>query len=232
MNRLRNISRVFAGGVRRPWYSTAWIPTSLAVSDASQREEERRALGLSPQARVILFVGRFVEKKGLHALEHVARRRPDLLFAFAGYGPIDPTRWNLPNVQVFAGLTGARLAALYRASDALVLPSAGEGFPLVVQEALACGLPIICGSDSVCADASAAPFLQGIPVDLRQPAATAVLIEVELTTLLAGGSTAPDQRARAEFAKARYSWARSGARYADILARLCARTRPLKGAKV
>jgi glycosyltransferase involved in cell wall biosynthesis len=202
------------------------------VGDTAQREEERRGLGLPPRGQVVLFVGRFVEKKGLNALEHLARQRPDLLFAFAGHGPMDPTRWSLPNIQVFTGLTGTRLASLYRSSDVLVLPSAGEGFPLVVQEALACGLPIICGGDSVSADASAAPFLQGIPVDLRNPEATAVLLEVELTTLLARGSTASDQRARAEFAKARYSWSRSGARYADILTRLCATSRPLKEAEV
>ena len=32
---------------------------------------------------------------------------------------------------------------IYKASDAFILPSYGEGFPLSIQEAMATGLPII-----------------------------------------------------------------------------------------
>lgn len=193
------------------------------ASDLAQMLAERRALSLPEQGQVVLFVGRFVEKKGLHALELVARQRPDLLFALAGHGPIDPTRWDLPNVRVFTGLSGLRLASLYRSSDVLALPSAGEGFPLVVQEALACGLPIICGSDSACADAGAVAFLHGMVVDLRDPEATAARLDAQLTTVLLRGWNEPERRARSEFAKARYSWSRSGERYAQIVTRLCAK---------
>lgn len=191
------------------------------VVDALQLGSERRGLGLPMQPQVVLFVGRFVEKKGLQSLEYVARERSDLLFAFAGHGPIDPTSWRLPNVRVFSGLSGTRLASLYRSSDVLVLPSAGEGFPLVIQEALACGLPIICGNDSAYADDRAAPFLNGIRVDLRDPKATALLLNEQLIVVLARGLTQSDRRKRAEFVEARYSWLRSGQRYAEILRRLC-----------
>ena len=56
-------------------------------------------------------------------------------------------------MRVFSDLAGPGLAELYRASDVFVLPSQGEGFPLVVQEALACGLPVVCGDESTGADA-------------------------------------------------------------------------------
>lgn len=90
-----------------------------------------------------LFVGRFTEKKGLPVIKEIAEDFPDCDFIFAGWGAIDPNDWRLDNVQVLDGLTGEKIAELYNAADALILPSYGEGFPLVVQEALACGLDII-----------------------------------------------------------------------------------------
>jgi glycosyltransferase involved in cell wall biosynthesis len=91
-----------------------------------------------------------------------------------------------------------------------------------VQEALACGLAVICGSDTARADERAAPFLKAIQVDLRNPQATAGRLLAALTPLLAHASTQAERRERAEFARSRYSWGASGASYAEILRRLCA----------
>jgi glycosyltransferase involved in cell wall biosynthesis len=69
------------------------------------------------------------------AVRRMARQRPDIQWAFAGWGHLDPQVWGLPNVVVFRDLSGADLVPLYQASDVFVLPSKGEGFPLVIQEA-------------------------------------------------------------------------------------------------
>jgi glycosyltransferase involved in cell wall biosynthesis len=143
--------------------------------------------------------------------------RSDIFFVFAGQGTLDPTRWELPNVRVYTSLSGASLASLYRASDLLLLPSAGEGFPLVVQEALACGLAIICGTDTAQADARATPFLRGIRVDLDNPDDTAHLFSEEITRFLARPMAEAERRERFEFARKNYSWATSSAEYAAIL---------------
>jgi glycosyltransferase involved in cell wall biosynthesis len=153
-------------------------------------------------------------------LEYVARRCPDVQFVCAGHGPIDPRRWNLPNVRVFSDLFGPRLAALYRASDVLILPSVGEGFPLVVQEALACGLAVICGRDTATADEHAAPLLRGIEVSPHDPQATAARITTELERLPGHNWENGERTRRIEFARGSYSWPASAARYAAILREL------------
>ena len=195
---------------------------SPAFGDAAV-ESARTNLGLPVDAPIALFVGRFVEKKGLRVLEILARMRPDVLFTFAGDGPLDPRRWALPNVRVYRGLSGSTLAPLYRASDVLLLPSAGEGFPLVVQEALASGLMVVCGADTARADPGATRLLNSIEVDLAKPDETAGRLSEALTHVLAQPLSESEQRVRLEFARESYSWAMSAAKYAAILRELRAR---------
>jgi glycosyltransferase involved in cell wall biosynthesis len=191
--------------------------------DAESVERARADLGLPPGTPVAVFVGRFVEKKGLPALKHLARAHADVTFAFAGQGPLDPAQWGLSNVRTYQSLSGRSLAMLYQASDLLILPSVGEGFPLVLQEALACGLAVLCGADTAEADPRAAPFLKGVRVDLTQPEATARLFSDAMTRLLQRPETAAERRQRFEFARASYSWRASSEAYARLLRRLQAR---------
>jgi glycosyltransferase involved in cell wall biosynthesis len=167
-----------------------------------EKAEARRAAGLEEVGPIILFVGRFVEKKGLEVIRAVAAARPEIRFALAGGGPISPENWSLANVRVLSGFVGERLAALYRAADALLLPSVGEGYPLVIQEALASGLPVLCGAESAAADPAATPYLRGLEVDLTDPAATAARFANALDDVLESSGNP----GAADFARDRYSW--------------------------
>lgn len=151
----------------------------------------------------ILFVGRLVTKKGLAVIEALARARPDLSFMLAGSGPIDPDRWALANVRVVRGRSGATLAALYRDADLLLLPSVGEGYPLVVQEAMACGVQVLCGRDAALADPAAAAWLIGVGIDLADPVGTAARIAAAID-----GPRLPAaaRAAMAAYAGQTYSW--------------------------
>jgi glycosyltransferase involved in cell wall biosynthesis len=181
-----------------------------------EKAAARTAHDLPADRPLALFVGRFVEKKGLNVLRALAAARPEMSFVLAGGGPIDPEGWGLPNVIVKRGVAGERLAMLYRAADAFVLPSVGEGYPLVVQEALATGLPILCGAESAAADPDATALLVGLPVDLTDPDGTAARFAAALTEALA----APADPRRVALAREKYSWTGTARRYDRMLAEL------------
>lgn len=180
------------------------VDHQLFRADATHdREAIRRELAVPASKPLILFVGRLVEKKGLRIIEAIARARPQWYFALAGAGPIRPQDWALDNVQLLGMLAPRRLAELYRSADLLLLPSHGEGYPLVIQEALACGLPVICGEDSAAADPNARAFLSGIKIDPRDTKGSAARSLAAIELLLA---TPPDRAAMAAYAKATYDW--------------------------
>ena len=164
---------------------------------------ERERLGLPATGTVAAFVGRFVTKKGLAVLRALAGARPELTIVMAGSGPIDPAQWQLPNVRLVGPLDAAGVAALFRSSDMLLLPSVGEGYPLVIQEALACGLPVVCGAESAAADPGASRWLRGVAIDLGDPDGTANRIGRAIDR------PRPDPKDRAEmaaYARHTYRW--------------------------
>ena len=102
----------------------------------------RQSAGASKSSsgrRQIVFAGRFVEKKGLHLVRQAAERFQQADFLICGDGPIDPRSWQLPNVHVMIA-NRDQLRVIFERSDLLLLPSRGEGFPLVIQESMRCGL--------------------------------------------------------------------------------------------
>ncbi|MEO6341078.1 MAG: glycosyltransferase family 4 protein [Caulobacteraceae bacterium] len=225
---ISEITRRFFSGIafeRPPLAIFNGVDTEVFRPAASADESRavRAHLGLSSDRPVVLFVGRFVEKKGLNLIRLMAASRPDLQFALAGWGPIAPESWALPNVTVFDKLQGASLAELYRASDILVLPSTGEGFPLVVQEAMACGLPVVCGAETAEADPAAAPFLSGIPIDPAAPDATAAAFLDAMAKSLMSGHDDDARARRTAFATLNYAWSAAADRYAALLRGLVAR---------
>jgi len=133
-------------------FITNGVDTALfSYGDAAARGAARERLGLPLDRRIVLYVGRFLFMKGLPVIEALARRDPQALFVLIGAGPLDPRRWNLPNVVVQPFQPQEGLRDYYWAGDVLILPSTGEGFPLVVMEAMVCGTPVIVSAETYAA---------------------------------------------------------------------------------
>lgn len=110
-------------------------------------------------ARHFLVIARFVEKKNLmmalaaYDLYRQAADAPRALIMI-GSGPMEETlraeaaRRNLPGVQFTGFLQEKAIAEFLAQGLALILPSTEEQWGLVVNEAVAMGLPVLC-SDNV-----------------------------------------------------------------------------------
>ncbi len=120
-------------------------------SPCSKEEKvlKRKNLGLEEKKVVFLFAGRFIEKKGLDKIKELASVFSNISWVLVGEGNINPKLWKLNNVVVFSKVNRETITDFYKASDLLVLPSKGEGLPVVIQEALSCGLPAITNKEII-----------------------------------------------------------------------------------
>ncbi|MER3414909.1 MAG: hypothetical protein C4297_01675 [Gemmataceae bacterium] len=106
--------------------------------DPGERASARRRLGWQEDAIYVLFVGRLIADKGVRLV--CDARRADWKLVFCGPGDARILPRGEASVHYYPPRPRPQLVELYHAADVLVLPSAREGFPLVVREALACGL--------------------------------------------------------------------------------------------
>jgi glycosyltransferase involved in cell wall biosynthesis len=117
---------------------------------AARRAELRAALGAGAGDVVVLSVARLAPEKGHDVLVHAVAEAgdPRLLLVLAGGGPERERLQDLAGVRgvriVFAGdLEWERIVETYVAADVFALLSEREPWAVVVNEAAACGLPLV-----------------------------------------------------------------------------------------
>jgi glycosyltransferase involved in cell wall biosynthesis len=137
-----------------------------AASSGIRRAEGRRR---------VLFVGKLIGRKHPADLLHAVRQLGDetVQIAFAGSGELEAElRKIAASSSIHADFMGfvnqSELPAVYASADLLVLPSDGqETWGLVVNEAMACGIPAVvsnvvgCGPDLIEAGRTGATFAFG-----------------------------------------------------------------------
>jgi len=151
-----------------------------------------------------LFVGRLSAEKGLKVLlgawRVLARRIP---LYVVGDGPMgdelhaEIKQLNLPDVTLVGGIASGEVPKWMHDARFLVCPSLSfEGFPMVIAEAYACGLPVIASrlgslEEIVRDEQTGLHFSPGDPVDLAHKVEWAWTHEADISRI--------SRTARAEF---------------------------------
>ena len=120
------------------------------------RQNLREQLGLNASV-LVLYVGQLIERKGVDILIRamsIVQQKRDVGLVVVGDGRERSSLTHLSRglkEVVFTGNIKYRdLPDYYALADMLVLPSREEVWGLVVNEAMACGTPILCSSNAGC----------------------------------------------------------------------------------
>ena len=93
----------------------------------------------------IVFVGRLIKRKGVYEFIALAKLYHNIQFKIIGEGSEQQSLQNMAplNVSFFGKLNHNEMDAIFSSSDLLFLPSKSEGFPKVILEAAAAGIPSV-----------------------------------------------------------------------------------------
>lgn len=97
---------------------------------------------LKQRKNVILFVGRFIEIKGIQEILNVAKKLHQYEFWFAGQGELEKEIKG-KNIKNLGFKTTEELVKLYNQATISICPSYRESFGLVGLEAMSCGRAVI-----------------------------------------------------------------------------------------
>ncbi len=130
-----------------------WIDLERFKNTLS-REDSRSNLSIPQESKVVLFVHHLSPRKGSRMILPVAKKVidsfPDTIFIVAGSGPDENflrdevVRLGLNrNIRLVGAVANRELPGYFIASDVFFMPSEEEGFPRVLLESMAIGIPFV-----------------------------------------------------------------------------------------
>jgi glycosyltransferase involved in cell wall biosynthesis len=139
-----------------------------AADMRTRRDAIREERGVSQENVVFLYVGRLEAFKRVEilidAFKCLRARMPQIILWIVGYGPkeaeLKARSAAEPGIRFWGAVRMERIAEFYAAADAFVLPS-GDIWGLVINEAMACGLPIVAADTVGCTDDLIMPGANG-----------------------------------------------------------------------
>lgn len=173
--------------------------TDIEHFGGADRQAARQALGIAPDEKLILYVGRFDPRKGIETLVRAVHRSclrdSGKLKLFIGGGSRPGhsdgrerdriegivAELGLSQLTYFPGrLSREQLPTYYTAADVSVVPSHYEPFGLVTIEAMAAGTPVV-GSDVGGLQFTVVSEETGLLVPPKEDAAFAIALDRILT---------------------------------------------------
>ena len=119
-----------------------------AVPSEEQKMQLRRELGMEEE-KIVLYAGRFLPEKGMDALLEAAPALDQTagVYFVGGEPKQEHLRFcqekSLTKVHFVGFQKKDALARYYKAADVFVLPTKSDVWGLVINEAMACGLPVV-----------------------------------------------------------------------------------------
>lgn len=129
----------------RVWVLPNWISIDRFYAWAGRKKEARDLLGFPEHARIILFLHHLSKRKGADMIAPVASyftNDADILFVVAGAGPLQNSIKG-SNIRYVGEVANEDVPIYFAAADIFFMPSEEEGFPHVLLEAMAVGVPIV-----------------------------------------------------------------------------------------
>ncbi|MGD6778609.1 glycosyltransferase [Sutcliffiella horikoshii] len=112
--------------------------------DEQSKRAIRDKLGLPKDKKILLYIGRLVNEKGIRELVEAMKQLNDTFrLVLIGDGPLLQEVKVHPNIIVTGQIPNDCVKDYLLASDLFVLPSYNEGMPTVIIEALSLKVPVI-----------------------------------------------------------------------------------------
>jgi glycosyltransferase involved in cell wall biosynthesis len=131
------------------------IPNFIDTSEFApvERNQARSRYGVGDSDVTVVYAGRLSREKRVDRLiasfAKIVEKHPAARLLIAGGGPeearlrLQATELCLERVRFLGMLAQPDVRWLLGCADVVVLPSEFEGFPMIVLEALACGVPVV-----------------------------------------------------------------------------------------